>query len=467
MTVAALMGRRGLVTAREHTRIRDRFSQYGIETFRGTASFVDPHTLRVSVPDGTSQEIRADVVLARHRHPPLPPAPHPHRPQPGLRLRLDPDARPGARARWRCWAAAWPARSTPRSSPRWACTSPSSTRATGSCPSSTPSSRTSWSGSGPSSGVEIMHNDPGHQGGAGRPRRAASPSPTARGWWPRRCWSPPGASATSSRSTWPTPASRPTSAGYLEVNAALPDLGAAHLRGRRRGGLPRPRLHLDGAGARGHDLRLRGHRLPHPALRRRAAGRHLHHPRGLLGGRDRGVAPGEGHPLRGRQGQLRRERPRQPDRRGGRLREAAGLAEGPQDPGRPLHRPARLRARPPRRGGDGAGRDLPLLHRGGLQLPDAGRDLQGTPPTTPARSWARSPTARFRRSSRAALPQPRPGLRQRLVDLLERAAGLAAARPARSARRPARGPARPAPARSPRGRRAAGPRRRSARPARR
>ena len=42
------MGRRGLVTAREHTRIRDRFSQYAIETFRGTASFVDPHTLRVA-----------------------------------------------------------------------------------------------------------------------------------------------------------------------------------------------------------------------------------------------------------------------------------------------------------------------------------------------------------------------------------------------------------------------------------
>jgi NAD(P) transhydrogenase len=74
------MGRRGLVTAREHTRIRGRFSQYAIETFRGTASFLDPHTLRVAVPDGSAQEIRADIILVatgtRPFHPPHIPIDH-------------------------------------------------------------------------------------------------------------------------------------------------------------------------------------------------------------------------------------------------------------------------------------------------------------------------------------------------------------------------------------------------------
>jgi NAD(P) transhydrogenase len=74
ISVAALMGRRGLVTAREHTRIRGRLSQYAIEMFRGTASFLDPHTLRVAVPDGGAQEIRGDVILiATGTHPFHPP----------------------------------------------------------------------------------------------------------------------------------------------------------------------------------------------------------------------------------------------------------------------------------------------------------------------------------------------------------------------------------------------------------
>jgi len=74
VTVPALMGRRGLVTAREHTRIRDRLSLHGVETFRGTASFVGPHRIRVTPPDGGAQEIEADVVLlatgTRPFHPP-------------------------------------------------------------------------------------------------------------------------------------------------------------------------------------------------------------------------------------------------------------------------------------------------------------------------------------------------------------------------------------------------------------
>src|SRR5574341_177316 len=80
VTVPELMGRRGLVTAREHSRIRNRLSSHGIDTFRGTASFVDPHTLRVTVPDGSSQDVRAGVILlapgTRPFHPPAIPCDH-------------------------------------------------------------------------------------------------------------------------------------------------------------------------------------------------------------------------------------------------------------------------------------------------------------------------------------------------------------------------------------------------------
>jgi NAD(P) transhydrogenase len=75
VTVPELMGRRGLVTAREHSRIRNRLTNAGVETFRGVASFVDQHTLRITLADGTSQEIRADVILlatgTRPSHPAL------------------------------------------------------------------------------------------------------------------------------------------------------------------------------------------------------------------------------------------------------------------------------------------------------------------------------------------------------------------------------------------------------------
>jgi NAD(P) transhydrogenase len=75
VTVPELMGRRGLVTAREHSRIRDGLSRAGVEVFRGKASFVDPHTIRVAGPGGFSvQEVGADVVLlatgTRPFHPP-------------------------------------------------------------------------------------------------------------------------------------------------------------------------------------------------------------------------------------------------------------------------------------------------------------------------------------------------------------------------------------------------------------
>jgi len=75
VTVPELMGRRGLVTAREHARIRDGLSSAGVELFRGTASFADPHTIKITTPGGFStQEVGAEVVLlatgTRPFHPP-------------------------------------------------------------------------------------------------------------------------------------------------------------------------------------------------------------------------------------------------------------------------------------------------------------------------------------------------------------------------------------------------------------
>jgi NAD(P) transhydrogenase len=74
VTIPELMGRRGLVTGREHSRIRNALNRAGVEQLRGVASFLDPHTLQVEVPEGGSQELRAEVVLlatgTRPSHPP-------------------------------------------------------------------------------------------------------------------------------------------------------------------------------------------------------------------------------------------------------------------------------------------------------------------------------------------------------------------------------------------------------------
>ncbi len=74
VTIPELMGRRGLVTAREHARIRNALTRAGVESFRGVAGFVDPHTIRVTIPDGSTQDLRAEAVLlatgTRPFHPP-------------------------------------------------------------------------------------------------------------------------------------------------------------------------------------------------------------------------------------------------------------------------------------------------------------------------------------------------------------------------------------------------------------
>lgn len=63
VTIPELMGRRGLVTAREHSRIRNRLNAAGVEQFRGVASFADAHTVRITLADGSFQDIQAEVVL--------------------------------------------------------------------------------------------------------------------------------------------------------------------------------------------------------------------------------------------------------------------------------------------------------------------------------------------------------------------------------------------------------------------
>jgi NAD(P) transhydrogenase len=76
VTVPELMGRRGLVTSREHSRIRDALSRAGVEQFRGTASFADPHTLKIKIPGGGGifQDLSAETILlatgTRPVHPP-------------------------------------------------------------------------------------------------------------------------------------------------------------------------------------------------------------------------------------------------------------------------------------------------------------------------------------------------------------------------------------------------------------
>ncbi len=76
VTVPELMGRRGLVTSREHSRIRSALNHAGVEQFRGTASFADPHTLKIKIPGGGGiyQDLSGDVILlasgTRPVHPP-------------------------------------------------------------------------------------------------------------------------------------------------------------------------------------------------------------------------------------------------------------------------------------------------------------------------------------------------------------------------------------------------------------
>jgi NAD(P) transhydrogenase len=63
VTIPELMGRRGLVTAREHSRIRANLNKAGVEQFRGRAIFADANHVRLTIPDAPEQTVSADIVL--------------------------------------------------------------------------------------------------------------------------------------------------------------------------------------------------------------------------------------------------------------------------------------------------------------------------------------------------------------------------------------------------------------------
>ena len=63
VTVPQLMGRRDVVTAHEHQRIRSNLTSLSIDQFRGTASFLAPNRILVTPPDRGQIELEADVVL--------------------------------------------------------------------------------------------------------------------------------------------------------------------------------------------------------------------------------------------------------------------------------------------------------------------------------------------------------------------------------------------------------------------
>jgi NAD(P) transhydrogenase len=63
VTIPQLMGRKEVVTAREHQRIRSNLVSLGVEMFRGTAGFLEPHRILVTPPDRGAMELEADTVL--------------------------------------------------------------------------------------------------------------------------------------------------------------------------------------------------------------------------------------------------------------------------------------------------------------------------------------------------------------------------------------------------------------------
>ena len=266
------------------------------------------------------QELARRRHPARHRHPPVPPAAVHDRQRPGLRLGLDPHARPRAalardpgrrRGRLRVRLALRRARRA-RVAHRLEGAAAALARRRAVARACRTSSR--WRGS-------TCTSRSARRSSSRASATCSSRSPTARASWPRRCSSPPGASATSRRLNLPAAGLTADGQGAPRGERALPDLGAAHLRGGRPRRLPDARLGLDGAGARRDEPRLRRSRgASSPGS---PAGRHLHHPRGLVGRRDRGVARARrGAPYVVGQGEPRRQRAREPHRRGGRVPEA-------------------------------------------------------------------------------------------------------------------------------------------------
>jgi NAD(P) transhydrogenase len=76
-TVTDFMRHEKHVTASERRRVEARLKLRGVTCFQGAASFVDPHTIRITGPDGTEQLIRGEKILIATGSSPLRPAEFP------------------------------------------------------------------------------------------------------------------------------------------------------------------------------------------------------------------------------------------------------------------------------------------------------------------------------------------------------------------------------------------------------
>ena len=62
-TVADFTRHRDAVSDAERARVESNLARVGVDRFEGTASFVDPHTLRVTSTSGNAVQLRADRIL--------------------------------------------------------------------------------------------------------------------------------------------------------------------------------------------------------------------------------------------------------------------------------------------------------------------------------------------------------------------------------------------------------------------
>ncbi len=76
-TIADFMGHEQRVTQRERQRTEERLTQRKVARYNGTASFVDPHTVRIVRADGNEDLVRGEYVLIATGSSPLRPAEFP------------------------------------------------------------------------------------------------------------------------------------------------------------------------------------------------------------------------------------------------------------------------------------------------------------------------------------------------------------------------------------------------------
>lgn len=73
-TVGEFMGHEKHVIAAERKRTEDRLALRGVVRFTGSASFVDPHVIRIVAADGTETLLRGEKILIATGSSPLRPA---------------------------------------------------------------------------------------------------------------------------------------------------------------------------------------------------------------------------------------------------------------------------------------------------------------------------------------------------------------------------------------------------------